>query len=100
MNACHDGRKPTTSIEALLLAFEPLLAPEVISQICKILDALKHSILGVEIVFLPNLNSILEYIVLDFKERAYAPLPLPTINHNDGWQHVPLQRQGNMERGN
>jgi hypothetical protein len=99
LNATHNGGKPVASVEALLLAFEPLLALDVISQIRKTLDALKHFILGVEIVFLPSLNSILENIVLDLKERAYASLPLPTVNYNDGRQQIPLQRQVNRGRG-
>lgn len=63
-----------------------------ISQIRKTLDTLKHSILGVETVFLPSLNSILENIVLDLKECAYASLPLPTVNYNDGREQIFIRR--------
>jgi hypothetical protein len=38
LNAIHDGGKLVAFVKALLLAFEPLLAPEVISQIRKTLD--------------------------------------------------------------
>ena len=94
-----NGGKPVSSVEALLLAFELVLALKVISKIRKTLDALKHSILGVETILVPSLNSILENIILDLKEHVYASLPLPTVNHDDRWQQVPLQRQGNRGRG-
>lgn len=96
LEALKGGENPGRCVEDLVIAFEPLLASNVISQICRTLGALEHSILGVETVLIPSVKSVLENVVYDLKERAYSPSP---SGHDDGWQPVSRQRPRNGATG-
>jgi hypothetical protein len=57
LHATYNGGDHVASMEDLLHAFEPMLAPIVIDKIRATLDALRDSVLGVEIALLPSFGA-------------------------------------------
>ena len=99
LEALNEGENPAACIEDLIIAFEPLLASNVISEIRRTLGALEHSILGVETVLIPSMKNILGDILSDLKERAYPPSHTLVGRVDDGWQQVSWRKPRNNAEG-
>lgn len=102
LEATHGATHPAESVEDLLNALEPLLAPNVISQIGVTLDALGTSVLGVETALLPSLSSVLENILIDLKNRVSTATQGDDDRLGHAWVQVPQRQrrgQGGVVRG-
>ena len=100
LEALNTGENPATCIEDLIIAFEPLLASNVISEICRMLGVLEYSILGVETVLIPSMKNVLGDILSDLKECAYPPSHTLVGRRDDGgWQQVSSRKPQNDAKG-